>query len=696
MTVIVPTDESLLKGWTITRTGRMFSVFASMLLLSISSLHAKEEVFSVVLTDGTKVGSLVAKHEGDNISVVYGYKNNGRGPDSTEQLVLDENGFPKDWKIDFSGLGGAKSQEQFALDGNQARWEMDGEKSSTTVAANRLYVAARTSPWTLGFYARLLLKSPGQSLGTISGGRLSLEKIGSFTVSNRTITGYALIDQDMQRQVIFLEDDGDLFATSDGVILSDYEKFSGEIRTVARNIEEEYYIDLKKKLARHFDVPVRIQNVRIFDPETRKLGELQSVTFFRDQITGIYSPNEPVDEEEVLIDGAGGTLVPGLHDMHTHTSAFKSLYPLSIAAGITTFREMGASDAKQLLREMKNIDTGQIIGPRILPSGFIEGASPFSARYDYVVSSEEEALEAVRWYARRGYIQVKLYNSINPDWVPAIAAEAHRLGLRVTGHIPAFSSPDQMMTAGFDEVTHINQLMMGWLAKPGEDMRTMLRVSALDRAANLDLKRKDVRKSIALMKSKGLALDTSLGIMERVILTRTNQTQPGDRAIMDHLPSKMRHMRTEAVLPVKTEEEDLAYQNAFKKLLETVGLIYRSGIQILPGTDFFDGFPLLRELELYVQAGLTPAEALETATLGSAKYLGHGDQWGSIEKGKSADFFLVDGDPTKDIRLLHKNRMTVARGVVYFPPEIHKEFGIRPFATPPAVTCPEQVDCKLN
>ena len=90
----------------------------------------------------------------------------------------------------------------------------------------------------------------------------------------------------------------------------------------------------------------------------------------------------------------------------------------------------------------------------------------------------EEALRDVAWYADRGYVQIKIYNSMNPDWVQPLATEAKRLGLRTVGHVPAFTTPDHMLEAGYNEITHINQLMLGWLLNPGEDTRTPLRLTA--------------------------------------------------------------------------------------------------------------------------------------------------------------------------------------------------------------------------
>jgi hypothetical protein len=109
---------------------------------------------------------------------------------------------------------------------------------------------------------------------------------------------------------------------------------------------------------------------------------------------------------------------------------------LNLLAGVTSLRDMGNDNA--VLNELtRKIDSGEVGGPHVIRSGFIEGKSPFNANNDIIVDSQEKAVDAARWYGARGYCQIKIYNSKNPAWVPAMVAEAHRLGMRVAGHVHA-------------------------------------------------------------------------------------------------------------------------------------------------------------------------------------------------------------------------------------------------------------------
>jgi hypothetical protein len=166
----------------------------------------------------------------------------------------------------------------------------------------------------------------------------------------------------------------------------------------------------------------------------------------------------------------------------------------------------------------------------------VEGRSPFNTNSGIVVDSESAAIDAVRWYGARSYWQIKIYNSMNPAWVPAIVKEAHRLGMRVAGHVPAFSDADAMIEAGYDEITHINQFMLGWVLKPGEDTRTLLRLTALRRLQDLDLDVADVQRTINLMVSRKVAIDPTLGIHEALTSNRDEKMPPGAADYLDHMP----------------------------------------------------------------------------------------------------------------------------------------------------------------
>ena len=149
-------------------------------------------------------------------------------------------------------------------------------------------------------------------------------------------------------------------------------------------------------------------------------------------------------------------------------------------------------------------------------------------------------------------------------------------------------------------------------------------------------------------------------------------------------PAEQRQLK-QALFGADTPQQRAEYIAAYGKIVETLSEMHRKGILLIPGTDTGGAFTYHRELELFGQLGMSPADVLSRATLEMAAYLGQDQQLGSIERGKLADFFLVPGDPTRDLKAIKAIRMVVKDGAFYYPPEIYPRLGIKPFTTAPEV-----------
>jgi hypothetical protein len=174
--------------------------------------------------------------------------------------------------------------------------------------------------------------------------------------------------------------------------------------------------------------------------------------------------------------------------------------------------------------------------------------------------------------------------------------------------------------------------------------------------------------------------------LERLMLSRAGQVQEGDQPYLDHVPIGYQRYRKRSFVTISSPADDDAYQKSFVTILQTLKMLDNNGIQLLPGTDDTTGFALLRELEVYVKAGIPAPRTLMLATLGCERYFGREADLGTIERGKLADMILVAGDPTKDISQIRQTRMTMVGGVAYYPAEIFEHLAIKPFAAPPPVT----------
>lgn len=664
-----------------------------VLLAALTSARAgadapRTERFSIIF-GGKNVGYLTAVTTGATTGIAYDFKDNGRGPTIAETLVRDVDGLPSEWSIKGTTTFGSKVAEHFVRRGGRAEW-LDAAGAGHAADTHGLYVAQSASPFADGVYARVLRKSANARRSALPGGMLYLDT--GETVSVRggpgtiEVTHYELGGIDLSPQSLLLDAAGDLFASVSPnfvMIRAGYEGEEQRLRELAAHWATQRLMRIEAKVAHHYATPVRIRHVRLFDPAAGTLTPLHSVVIAGREISAIEPDDSPATPGEVTIDGDGGTLVAGMFEMHAHLQQDGAL--LNLIAGITTVRDMGNDNAvlDELIRQIEHGDIG---GPHVVRSGFIEGRSPYSANNGIVVDSEEKAIDAVRWYGARGYWQIKIYNSMNPAWVPSIVKEAHLLGMRVAGHIPAFSSADRMIEAGYDEITHINQFSLGWVIAPDEDTRTLFRLTALKRLAQLDLHDAKVQHTIDMMVERHLAIDPTLGIHEALTLRRDGKIPPGAVDYYDHMPIGWRRDALKAWIDTSAPGDDQAYRAAFEKLVGVVKLLHDRGVFMVFGTDTGGSFTYHRELELYQRAGMTPAEILQRATLDSARYVGEEQRLGSIAKGKLAEFFLIPGDPTRELKAIKTIRMVVKDGTFYFPSEVYPEFGIAPFTTAPAIS----------
>lgn len=668
---------------------RRAHILALLLATTIAGPALAETQKFVVIANGEKVGHLTAEVQPRTVSVDYAVSNNGRGPKAKEQIVLDAKGMPVKWTIDGSSLFGSPVAEHFTWAASKAEWVSQADKGEIPAAAPILYVGNDVSPWMLGVYVKALLKAPNHTLPVAPAGSMRLEEVRKITLGTGAaavpLTVYALSGIDLAPDFVLIDKQGELFGTlGGGLIREGYEAHVPTLSKLAQDIALQRAQEAQTKLAHRFTTPVRIRNVKIFDPKTLKVGPLSQVVVYGDRISLVALESAaPTPKSEVTIDGQGGVLSPGLHDMHSHSSLSSNLFYL--AAGVTATRDQG-NDNEELLRMVADLDSGKLAGPRIVRNGFLEGRSPYSARNGFVADTLEDAIKDVNWYADHGYWQIKIYNSMNPDWVAPIAAEAHRLGMGVTGHVPAFSSPDRVIKDGYSDIAHINQLMLGWILDPTEDTRTPLRLTAMARGGALDLNSPRVQTTVKLMKDKHIALDTTSMILERLMLSRSGEVQAGDAPYLSHVPIGYQRYRKRNFVTINSPKDDADYQSGFKKVLEVMKMLDDNGVQMLPGTDDGTGFSVHRELEVYVMAGIPAAKVMRYATLDSEAYFGRTDQLGTIERGKLADFILVDGDPTQDISKIRNIRMTMRGGVAYYPAEIYQHLNIKPFAAPPPVT----------
>ncbi len=669
---------------------KSFTILAALALASAA--FADTTVDYTVLHGGKKSGAQKVVIDDDgSMHVSYSHRDNGRGPDIEEDITLAADGTFSRYRQTGKTTYGAKLDERFAVSGKRANWQSPAERGSQPLTAPALYLPSYGSPETSAIIVRATQKAGGR-LPALPGGELRSEKLATTRVGSgdaaREVALYAILGAGLQPDFVWLETAGamPLFASinvgGSRMIRAGQESAGEELERLQQQAEARYIEDLAAKLRHALPQPILIRNVRIFDARVKALGEPADVYVNEGRIAAIYPAGSPAKDPATVIDGAGRALLPGLFDMHTHEDAWNGI--LQLAGGVTTSRDMG-NDNDYLARLEADIAAGRAIGPHVEPAGYIEGESPFSSRGGFVVASVEEAQGAVDWYAERGFRQVKLYNSIKPEWAEPIAAYAHSRGLRVSGHVPAFSRSERVVREGYDELQHINQLMLNFVSDPDTDSRTTVRFDLVgERARDLDLDSKAVKDFIALLAERQTVIDATMATFEATWNQAPGDMDPSLAAVAEHMPFATQRAWRNNSTDVSGGKLAM-YRESWQRMMQFLGRLHAAGVPLVAGTDSLAGFMLHRELELYVEAGIPAGEVIRIATENGARYSGVLGDRGTVERGKRADLILVDGDPTKDISDIRRISYVLKDGEGYAPAEIYEAVGIRRFVEPPAI-----------
>jgi imidazolonepropionase-like amidohydrolase len=614
----------------------------------------------------------------------FEFNDRGRGPRITERMVLDASGAPT--AIEIAGHDYFKNavEERFAVAKGTASWKNPAEQGSAPAsygAASAFYTSFNGVPEELGVLARALLRAPGRSLRLLPAGEARIEKVRDLDVSaggrSQRVTLHAIHGLGFTPAYLWLDARGELFASGVLWAMTIREGWEGVQPALVKaqdEVDAARATALARTLARKPSRPLVFRDVTLFDAERARTVPGQTVVVTGNRITAVGPAAQvAVPQGAEIVDGAGKTLLPGLWDMHVHTSDDDGLF--HIAAGVTTVRDL-ANDTDELLARRERFDEGTLIGPRVILAGFMDGPGPFAGPTKVLVSTPDEVRAAVEKYASLGYEQIKMYSSIKPELVPVIVEAAHAKGMRVSGHIPAHMTAEEAVRAGFDEIQHANMLFLNFLGDT-LDTRTPLRFTTVaQHGAALDLGADSVRRFVRLLKERNVVVDPTVNVFEQLFVARKGEIFPGYAAVAERMPPQVRRGFLAGGLPVP-DGMDARYRESFARSLDFVKMLYDSGITIVPGTDAFAGFALHRELELYAQAGIPAPEVLRIATLGSARVAKRDRELGSVAVGKLADLVLVDGDPAARISDIRKTALVVKDGVVYEPAKMYGAVGVR-------------------
>ncbi|MCB0493147.1 MAG: amidohydrolase family protein [Cyclobacteriaceae bacterium] len=606
----------------------------------------------------------------------YTYTDRGRGPEYTEEIALNEKNFIVAQTVKGVNYLKVSVDESFSSTDAAATSKNLMGTTKGDFYGEELYFRYDGSPAVYEILAQLLLKSETGKVKLYPEGEAELTKNIPLQLSDGSSVELLVINGlDLDPTYMWMMGDQMVAKISGNlhIVRKDLSPMRLEMKKMQDDIEDESLIEVAKNLT-HDIGSVVIKNVNVFTAEGTLLSNRD--VFVEGQTIKSIHPTgtKAAATNAKLIEGTGKTLLPGMFDMHTHNSKFRGI--LYLAGGVTSVRDM--ANNKQLKGLAEQFDNNEILGPHIVAyCGIIDGSGPYANQRN-VVDNLEEGLAEIQDYKDLDYQQIKLYSSIKPEWVRPLTEKAHQLGMRVSGHIPAYMTATQAINQGYDEIQHINMLFLNFLSDT-IDTRTPLRFTMpAQHGADLDLNSNAYQDFVALLKAKKILVDPTVAIFENMLLAQPGELSPTYQAVANRFPIvEQRSFYTGGLS--KEGEQVARYKASFDKMLAVVYDLFQKGVPIVPGTDGLPGFLYHRELELYVKAGIPAAEVLKLATIKSAEITGVSQSVGSIEVGKQADLILIDGNPLNQFTDIRKVEWTMKGGHLYYAKELYNSLGVKHF-----------------
>jgi len=628
-----------------------------------------------IIFQGVRVGTSVTTPQPDGaLANTIDIHENGRGPHADATLRLLPDGTLA--SLDATGHTelNAPVDEHFSLQNGHAKWQSKEEQGGKDLTAPAFFIpnSATDADWLL---VAALFKNGG-TLQLLPGGTARIEKVGDLEAGGKRFLLQAITGLSFSPKYVWTREDGAFFAeVYPGMWFGEegQEALGPALVSKQEEVRKGREQGLAVKLGHKAPAGgFAFTHARVLDVEHGAWVADQTVVV-RDGLIQSVSREAPPAGAEV-VDLQGKALLPGLWDMHAHLSPDDGM--LDVASGVTTVRDVG--NRSEILDELKkSYDEGRAIGPRVLRAGFIEGRGKDAASAEVTATNEEEAKKAVEFFHSRGYEMIKIYNSVDPKLVPVLAAEAHAKGMGVTGHIPHGMLANEAVKAGYDGIEHINQLLLNFFADHQTETRTPIRFSLVgDKMADFDLHGPAAEQFWALLREHHTVVDPTYVTFEPVYVAEPGKVLAGWAKTVPRLPVQIQRFFLTGGLPLEGKKD--VYARSWEKMLQVAKVLHDEHVTVVAGTDYFAGLSLHRELELLVQGGLTSAEALQAATIVSARVMTSAEKSGSIAAGKEADLVVIDGDPLADISQVRKTVYTLRSGVLYPARDLYAASGVGP------------------
>jgi len=581
--------------------------------------------------------------------------------ETDQTTVLGPDGRPTAISVrGFTNSGDAT--EDFSVDASGiARWKTAVDEGSAPFGDKR-YLAYGGPTLARSLDVEALVKAGDKGVDLLPGGRASISigaaadiegPKGKETVKLAYITGFGF-----SPTPVWLDKDNRYFGDAGEISLlpAGYEAAGPKLKDFQDATEAAMVRDVARKMLSPANrTPTLVDNVLMFDAVAGRYVSGRSVLVADGKVQAVGAAGSiKAPAGAVTIDGRGKTLLPGLWDSHLHIGGSDWNLLQNVATGITNYRSPG-SMVNESLSILKRRAAGDLIAPDGKVAVIIDRKDPLAASGALTVSSEQEAIAAVRKIKEAGLSGAKFYTSMTPTWIAPAAAEAHKLGLHVSGHIPAGMRPIEAVRAGYDEITHINFIMMQAMPQHVVDKaNTAARLEGPAKyGKDVDLDSAEMRAFYAELAKRKTIVDPTLVIFEVQMTSDGSAISPAYAPFAAISPPSVSRSWKIAGYPLFDGLTRDDFRASFAKMGGLIGRLHKAGVPIVAGTDGY-GMEIVRELELYQQVGMTNAEALQTATIVPAQLFGMADRFGSIETGKSASLILVEGDASQDLGALRR------------------------------------------
>jgi imidazolonepropionase-like amidohydrolase len=558
--------------------------------------------------------------------------------------------------------------ETFAVAGQTASWNSPVDAGRAAYVKPAFYASLGGPIDTTAWFLERLLARTDKTLALLPGGKASATRLTDMEVgqgaAKQTVTLWSVSGISNSPIPIWSDAKGRFFGQT-GVISWLPEAYAGEqvkMLAVQSTAMAALAPALAKALVKVPAGPVAFTHVKMFDAEGLRFVADQTVVVDKGVITAVGPAGSvAVPKGAQVFDGRGKTLTPGLWDCHMHVGDDYT-GPQELSMGVTSVRDPGNNDVLTLDRRSRAAK-GELLMPHVYPSSLIDGKGPYTAQVANVATSQAEAIALVDRAAANHFTGVKFYGTFNPAWLPAATAEAHKLGLHVHGHIPAGIRPLDAIADGYDEVTHINWIIMQ--AAPDDVIKVSNGIARFEGPGrfgkSVDLDGPAMTSIVSTMARKHIYSDPTMVAFESLYVPNQGELDASYDAFVGTLPPAIERGFKAGGFAVPKDLTRADYRASWAKMVQLLGRMHKAGVPIVAGTDG-SGIEIVHELEIYREAGFTPAEALAAATITPATLVGQEKHTGSIKVGKAADLVLVEGDPEARIGDLRHTRVVMLDG----------------------------------